>query len=492
MNCVDFLFAESKNLPKDFVAGNAETISYPDLYRSVLLLSGHLQQRLGENRHVLLIGDNSVFFITCYLAIIHSGNVCVPVNPAASSEAIHFIRTQCDAPLACLDAKYGARFQDLPVEKINPDFLAGPEIAGATPAPADRDFDRNRLAELLFTSGSTALPKGVMLSHANLIANTSAIVEYLKLTEADRICAVLPFHYCYGLSLLHTHLKVGASMVLNNTFMMVGTVVDDLLRYQCTGFAGVPSHYQILLRKYKRFKQTEFPHLRYVTQAGGKLPKAFIEDFVTTFPDIDFVVMYGQTEATSRLSYVPPELTMEKIGSIGRGIPGVELKVVNEAGEPVAPGEVGQIVARGGNVMLGYFNDPEQTALAIRDGYLYTGDIATVDEDGYIYVVARQSEFLKVAGERVSPKEIEEAIAHIPGVVDCSVVGVADNVLGEAIKAVVVQEKGGSLTEDAIIDHCNRHLSAAKVPKFVEFSDAIAVSATGKKLHTHMQELAAS
>ncbi len=195
-------------------------------------------------------------------------------------------------------------------------------------------FDGDRLAEIIFTSGSTGEPKGVMITHKNIIANTDSIIEYLNLTADDVIEIVLPFYYCYGLCLLHTHLKVGGSMVFNNNFMFLGAVINDLKKYKCTGFAGVPSHFQVLLRKSKSFKSDNFPDLRYVTQAGGKLHKVFIQEFMDNQPDITFYVMYGQTEATARLSYLPPEHLEEKLGSLGKAIPGVTLELMDDQGEP--------------------------------------------------------------------------------------------------------------------------------------------------------------
>ncbi len=280
-----------------------------------------------------------------------------------------------------------------------------------------------------------------MISHKNLIANTSSIVEYLQLTPDDRMLVVLPFYYCYGLSLLHTHLRVGGSIVFNNAFIFLGGVLKSLIDYKCTGFAGVPSHFQILLRKSDSFKQTKFPDLKYVTQAGGKLAPIFIDEFREAHPDVRFVVMYGQTEATARLSWLPPEVYDRRKGSMGKGIPGVELKVVNEKGEPIKPGETGEVIARGDNIMMGYFADEEGTKNAIRNGWLYTGDLGTVDEDGYIYLTARSKEIIKVRGKRISPKEIEAVILALPEVIDCTIEGIEDEIEGEMLKATVTVRK---------------------------------------------------
>jgi acyl-CoA synthetase (AMP-forming)/AMP-acid ligase II len=293
---------------------------------------------------------------------------------------------------------------------------------------------------------------------------------------------VLPFYYCYGLSLLHTHLRVGGSIVFNNSFIFLGSIINNLIDYKCTGFAGVPSHFQIILRKSDSFKKTYFPDLRYVTQAGGKLASIFIDEFRDSKPDIKFFVMYGQTEATARLSYLPPDLYEKKKGSMGRGIPGVELRVINDEGEKVKPGESGEVVARGDNIMTGYFADDEGTAAAIKNGWLYTGDLGTVDEDGYIYLTARKKEIIKVGGKRISPKEIEAVILELTEVIDCSIEGIEDELLGEALKATIVINKGSVVNSEAIKLHCSKYLALHKIPHIYEIKDQLTISATGKKI----------
>jgi len=481
MNAFDYFFEQTASLDKLFLVGKEE-ITYKQLYESSLRAASWIEEKVGRNKHIVILSVNNLFFVTTYLAVIKSGNICIPLDPSIEKENYGYIRDLTN-PVMIFSTKDNEARLGLPEDKcISPD-----KIAGLTPGKLmqpEKDFDREICAEIIFTSGSTGKPKGVMISHKNLVANTSSIIEYLHLTQDDRMLVVLPFYYCYGLSLFHTHLRVGGSIVLNNSFIFLGGIIRDLKTHHCTGFAGVPSHYQILLRKSDSFKDTSFPDLKYVTQAGGKLAPIFIDEFRASFPDVKFVVMYGQTEATARLSYLPPELYDEKKGSMGKGIPGVELRVVNEKGEKIKPGETGEVIAHGDNIMIGYFADEEGTTNTLRNGWLYTGDLGTVDKDGYIYLSARKKEIIKVRGKRISPKEIEAVILELPEVIDCTIEGIEDDIEGEMLKATVIirKEASNSITRESLMEHCSRHLALFKVPHVYELKQDLTISATGKKI----------
>lgn len=480
MNFTEYLFSESKNLSGNFLTGSGEQVTFSDLYLKSSRLACYLRSEYGQGNKILLQSPNKLYFIISYLGIMQSGNTVVPVNPLLEQENLDYIIRVCEMKVAFVS-------ETIKNIKANVDQIVGEkalnEILEKTYPEVSFHSDDADDAEIIFTSGSTGDPKGVVLSHKNLIANTSSIISYLGLTSSDRVLIVLPFYYCYGLSLLHTHLKAGGSIVLNNSFIFLGAIIRDLNLYQCTGFAGVPSHYQILLRKTKSFTTTEFPSLRYVTQAGGRLAPVFIKEFTEAFPQISFFVMYGQTEATARLSYLPPAMLRNKLGSIGKGIPGVQLRVTDENGNDIGPGETGEIIASGDNIMKGYYLDNELTSQTIRNGWLYTGDIATIDEDGYIFIQSRKKEFIKSGGKRISIKEIEEALLQHPAVVDCTISGVEDMLLGEAIKAsIVLNGDAKHTTEQEILEHCSKFLSLDKIPRIIEFEQQLILSATGKKL----------
>jgi long-chain acyl-CoA synthetase len=479
MNAYDYFFERTSGLDKLFLVGKEE-ISFKHLYDSSLTLGTWIEEEVGRNKNIILLSVNNLFFVTCYLAIIKSGNICIPLDPNIEKENYTYI-SELTNPDLIFTTKNIEHKLNLPADKcILPETVYNFLPKGKH--LIDRNFNKENCAEIIFTSGSTGKPKGVMISHKNLIANTESIVEYLNLSQDDRMLVVLPFYYCYGLSLFHTHLRAGGSIVFNNSFIFLGNIIKDLKVHKCTGFAGVPSHFQILLRKSDSFKKTIFPDLKYVTQAGGKLAPIFIDEFRESFPDVKFIVMYGQTEATARLSYLPPSLYEKKKGSMGKGIPGVELKVINENGEKVKPGETGEVIASGDNIMIGYFADKDGTHNTLRNGWLYTGDLGTVDKDGYIYLTARKKEIIKVRGKRISPKEIEAVILEITEVIDCSIEGIDDEIEGEMLKAIVVIRKDANITKESIMQHCSKHLALYKVPHVYELKEELTISATGKKI----------
>jgi acyl-CoA synthetase (AMP-forming)/AMP-acid ligase II len=351
--------------------------------------------------------------------------------------------------------------------------------------PADLDAD----AVLMFTSGTTSRPKAVRLTHGNIQANTDSIVTYLELRSDDRVLVILPFFYCYGASLLHTHLRQGGRVVLCNSFVFPETALDLLERESCTVFAGVPSSFQLLLRA-STFAQRPLPSLRLMQQAGGKLPPVLIDELLAAKPTANLFVMYGQTEATARLSYLPPGKLKEKLGSIGTGIPGVELRVLNEDGEPVIPGQRGEIYATGASISPGYYRDPEGSAAKFTPRGLRTGDLAIMDEDGYLFIVDRRDDFIKSWGHRISSQEVEAAALHMEQLVSVAVIGVPDDEAGEAVTLFATVRPGAEVTPDEVLAVCRKHLAKYMVPRSVIILDALPLNANGKVAKPRLREMA--
>jgi acyl-CoA synthetase (AMP-forming)/AMP-acid ligase II len=442
---------------------------------------------------VLLAGESSEFWVQAYLGVALAGGVCVPVAVPADPGFFASVVAATAPSFAFVQAKWLARLQGLAGCKLvvsdarPPRLDEGLELAviseiaqdaQTVPHPSEADD----LAVIMFTSGSTAVPRGVMVSHGNILANSRDIIASLDIGPDDRIMAVLPFHYCFGTSLLHTHLLAGASVVIDNRFLFPEKVLQNMVDSECTSLAGVPSTYQILLRR-SNLKNMQFPALRKLQQAGGKLAQPFIDELEQTLPDARLYVMYGQTEATARLSCITPEDRHAHPGSIGKGLDSVTLRVLAEDGTPVEPGQVGEIVATGPNITLGYWRDPEATGRIYGGGQLrgelHTGDLATVDKDGFIIIVDRARDFLKCGGKRVSCRQIEETLLHFPGMTEVAVVGVPDLVLGEAVCLFAAHPDGATVEAD-LIQFCKKELDRTMLPKKIVFLDGLPRNNSGK------------
>ena len=334
-------------------------------------------------------------------------------------------------------------------------------------------------ALLVYTSGSTGAPRAVIQTHRNLAANARAIVGYLGLTPADRACLVLPLFYCYGKSVLLTHLYVGGSVYIDHRFMYPRVVLEAMAAERCTGFAGVPLTFELLKRQVD-VRSVPLPDLRYVTQAGGAMHPDTVDWAREAFRPAHVFVMYGQTEATARISYLPPERASDKRGSVGRPIDGLTLRVVDDEGNALPTGSVGHVWASGESITPGYFEAAEETARVLREGWLVTGDLGYLDEDGFLYLTGRTKEILKLGGHRVSAKEIEEVLARHPAVLEVAVAGTTDPVAGEAAVAFVVKRPGVELGDDDVRRWAREHLAAYKVPRDVVFLAALPRTANGK------------
>jgi acyl-CoA synthetase (AMP-forming)/AMP-acid ligase II len=489
-NTSDYLLANAA--PESVAVVEAgEAFTYAQLRSAAGRLAAELAALdLPPGSRVGVFGPNSSFWVAAYLAVMKLGHVAVPLSDKLSQDDVR--RNAGIAGCAAVFAgqnvlrRFPQAFGDgLPV-LTDEALREGREPYWPGNVPVDPDAD----AVLMFTSGSTSRPKAVRLTHGNIQANTDSIITYLELRSDDRVLVILPFFYCYGASLLHTHLRCGGRVVVCNSFVFPETALDLFEREGCTILAGVPSSFQQLLRA-STFGKRDLPSLRLIQQAGGKLPPVLIEELLAVKPAAKLFVMYGQTEATARLSYLPPDKLRDKTGSIGNGIPGVELRVLNESGEPVRPGERGEIYATGANISPGYFGDPEGSVTKFTPWGLRTGDLAVLDDDGDIYVVDRRDDFIKSWGHRVSSQEVEAAVLRIEQLVSAAAIGVPDDKAGEAVTLFVAARPGAEVTPDEILAVCRHHLPTYMVPRSVHVLDALPLNANGKIAKPRLREMAA-
>jgi acyl-CoA synthetase (AMP-forming)/AMP-acid ligase II len=495
-NTSDYLLARGASTDVAVVAaGRSHT--YGALRAAVASLTAALAAPgLPAGSRVAVLGPNSFFWVAAYLAAMRAGHVAVPVSDRLPPEEV---RRQLEF-VAC-----AAVFVDrttrrrLSAALASDTILIGDAVLDDDPAstdPTDPDphavaVDPDADAALMFTSGTTTRPKAVRVTHRNLQANTNSIISYLGLHGDDRALVVLPFYYCFGASLLHTHLRVGGRVVLQNSFTFPETALDLLELQECTVFAGVPSTFQLLVRA-SSFGTRELPSLRLIQQAGGRLAPVLVDEVLGARNRARLFVMYGQTEATARLSYLPPEKLRDKPGSIGRGIPGVRLRVLDEAGRQVPPGTVGEIYATGENVSPGYVGDPTESAAKFTPHGLRTGDLATVDSDGDIFIHDRRDDFIKCWGHRVSSQEIEACALRIDRLMSAAAVGVPDLEAGEAITLCVVARPGTAVTPEEVLVVCREHLAKHMVPSTVLVVDALPLNPNGKVAKSDLAELARS
>lgn len=333
------------------------------------------------------------------------------------------------------------------------------------------------LATIIYTSGSTGEPKGVMLTHLNVVSAATSIITYLENQEDDIIMNVLPLSFDYGLYQVLMTFKFGGTVVLERSFGYSYKVIEKMIRERVTGFPGVPTIFAILLHL-KDLRKYDFSHLRYITNSAAALPVDFVTKLKETFPHVRIYSMYGLTEC-KRVSYLPPEELERRPQSVGKRMPNEEVWIVDENGRRLGPGVTGELVVRGSNVMQGYWGLPDETERALRPGLypgekvLYTGDFFRMDQDGYLYFVSRKDDMIKSKGERISPREIENCLYEIDGVAEVAVIGIPDEIFGQAIKAFIAFKDGHILKERDIIQHCRKNLEEFMVPKAVQFMKSL-------------------
>lgn len=505
----DFLFSSAKQHPqKAALIYGKNQVRYDSLAASVCSVATWLQNQsfCEPGFRGVILSDDPYEYITAYFGILAAGGIAVGANTQTSVAALTHLMTDSQATVLFAGSRFKKYLPDVSIAALSLKGIVATEPGGVALAEdilevayqavlgQDPVSDLSALpfrsecdyAQIIYTSGTTGKPKGVVLRHRNLIANTQSIVSYLKLTSDDSIMAILPFFYSYGNSVLLTHIAVGATLVVNQNFMYPNVILQQMVDHRVTGFSGVPSSFAILLNR-SAIERFNFPELRYLTQAGAPMSPDLAKRLGKIFPGTDIFIMYGQTEACARLAYLQPADLGRKIGSIGKAIPGVELTLRSKQGQEVAVGETGEIVARGPNIMAGYWNRPDETRKVVRREGLWTGDLARQDAEGYLFIVSRKSDIIKSGSHRIGPKEIEDVISEHPAVHEVAVVGIPDEVLDERIRACIVLQKDVDCSAKEMKRLCRKSLPAYKVPHEFVFCMNLPKTSTGKIMKSELR-----
>ncbi|TPM26979.1 acyl--CoA ligase [Mesorhizobium sp. B2-3-5] len=481
-----------------------QRVTFAELEARSNAIARHLAAAgVARGDRVMIFADNTVETAISFWAVLKANAVVSIVNPLTKSDKLNYLLNDCRPAALITDVHlhsiFGEPARQCPSLALT--IVSGTiddvELAGLphamrwdaaaamdSAAPPPRRCIDIDLAAIIYTSGSTGEPKGVMLTHRNMMTACSSIASYLELGEDDVILNVLPFAFDYGLYQMLMAFRTGARLVLERSFAFPAQVLGLIRQERVTGFPGVPTIFAALC-ELKSLEEWDLSSIRYVTNTAAALPLKHILMLRELFSGARIYSMYGLTEC-KRCTYLPPEDLERKPSSVGIAIPNTELWIVDEHDGRVAPGVVGQLVIRGATVMKGYWGKPEATARKLKPGplpgeqVLYTGDYCSMDAEGYLYFVGRGDEIIKSRGEKVAPKEVENVLMDIPGVREAAVIGVPDERLGQAVKAFVVMEHGKTASEKHLQKECQKRLENFMVPKSIVVVASLPMTDTGK------------
>jgi acyl-CoA ligase (AMP-forming) (exosortase A-associated) len=493
---------------KEALVHGTERLSYRDVARRVSGLARGLRAAgIGRCERVGIYLEPSVAQVVSIFGVSQAGGTFVPINAVLLMDQVaHIIRDCRMKALITTPAKLATLAEVLPeLNTLEFVVLTGDSLPATPPRPAfsfealcsrepEPEFREDNiskdLAAILYTSGSTGRPKGVMLSHANVMAGAAIVATYLEITEKERILAILPVSFDAGLNQLTTAFLQGSALVLM-TFTFARQIVEVLLRERITGLAGVPTLWSLLAQPNSTLTRQPLADLRYITNTGGAMPQPVLNILRQALSTTKIFLMYGLTEAF-RSTYLPPAELDRRPTSMGRAIPDTEILVLREDGSQCKSGEIGELVHRGPTVSMGYWGRPEDTARVLRPNPLlpaelgdcervcYSGDLVKMDEEGFLYFVGRRDAMIKSSGFRVSPTEVEDALFKTGQIRGVAVIGVPDELLGQAIKAFVVPRDGARIRTDQLISQCAERLPRYMLPKIIEVLEELPKTSSGK------------
>jgi len=480
-----------KNLQKIALYYGEQTFSYEQLLAQTAQVAGYLQQKLGvkPGDRVGLWLKNCPEFVPALFGIFLAGGVVVPINNFLKPPEVAYILADAGVDVLITDAVLAVGLPELQIAR--PDlkcveievFAAAMEELKPVQPPDRQEGD---IAVIVYTSGTTGRPKGAMLSHGNLLHNVDSCRVVLRCVTEDRMAVLLPMFHSFMLTVgVILPLLVGASIVLIKSLSPPRNLIQEVLMHQATILPAIPQFFRTMASS--QFT-VEFPSLRMAISGAAPLPVQVLKDFEAKYK-FPLIEGYGLSEASPVVTK-NPLFGVRKAGSIGLPIANVELSIQDDSGKMLDVGEIGELCVRGGNVMLGYWNQPDETAKVMRGAWLLTGDIGYKDADGYYFITDRKKDMLLVNGINVYPREVEEVIYQFPGVKEASVIGVPDQRKGEQPLAYVAANEGTTLDEKTLLQFVRSKLADYKVPRHVIFLPALPRNATGKILKTTLREMA--
>jgi len=502
----DYLLHSARVLPdKVALVCKQQRVTYSELdARSNALAHTLIGCGVRRGDRVVVFADNTVETVVSFWAALKANSVACIVNPLTKSDKLSYLLNDCRPAALITDQHLYPTFVEptLTCQHLRRVVISGSidetrletiphaqrwdaalAAGNAAHSPTRQCIDID-LATIIYTSGSTGDPKGVMLTHRNMLTACTSISSLLEIQDDEVILGVLPLAFNYGLYQMIMAFRAGARLVLERSFAFPAQVLNLMVTEGVTGFPGVPTIFAILA-ELKSLKTYDLSRIRYITNTSANLPVKHIRLLQDVFPTARIYSMYGLTEC-KRCTYLPPIDIDRKPSSVGIAIPNTELWVIDEDGNKVGPNVVGQLVIRGATVMQGYWDKPEATARKLKPGplpgerVLHTGDYCRLDEEGYLYFVGRMDDVIKSRGEKVAPKEVENALMNISGVKEAAVIGVPDEVLGQAVKAFVVLENGTNITEKQLQKECQSRMENYMVPKYIALVNDLPKTDTGK------------
>lgn len=438
----------------------------------------------GDRVGILL--DKSYEAVLAFYAVWIAGGVVVPINEGLRSAQVQHILEDSGAALLISTARKLAALDASAYSSVR---VLEPSVSGGeSEAEVPRLKGGDEPAIILYTSGSTGLPKGILVSHNNLIAGSRIVSTYLEIAEDERILSILPFSFDYGLNQLLTAVYRTATLYLQRS-LFPADICRSLQNHEITALAGVPTLWIQLMQGLSPFARMQFPHLRYITNSGGAFPVELVKRYREHLPHVRLYLMYGLSEAF-RSSFLPPSEVDVRPGSMGRAMPETELLVLDENDQECAPDEPGQLVHVGPTVSLGYWNRPEATAKVFRRDprkpkdeaapAVYSGDLVRKDAEGYLYFVGRADQQLKSFGFRISPEEVEHALYRSEMLAEVIVRGVPDDVAGTAIHAHVIPRTPETFKTAELLGYCEKEMPRYMVPKVVHVHESLPRTSSGK------------